>query len=223
MPLQADLEAKIKTIYATYSASSIAIPSNKGNVYELYVFLLTFDTISNLNPTTAIQSPGASFSFRCSPGKIDNSRFSYVTFTKNGTDYELRNGIEVIGHNMYHEIDVSIFIGTQTDQKRPNQSALKLSVECKNHAKLGPLKGESRKYLGCITDLCNALHHATAGCITCGIPFDAGFATPVSAPSSHKYYRYLNSYSLNPMFDLRPYTSTATDFINYITQIYNSL
>lgn len=223
MPLQTDLENEIKNIYASYTSTSIALPNNKGNLYELYIFLLAYQTIAGLNSSTAIISPGTSLAFRCSPGKIDNATFSYVTFTKGGNDYELRNGIEVIGHNMFHEIDVSIFEGGQADKTRPRRHALKMSVECKNHSKLSSLKGESRKYLGCITDLCSGVHNATAGCINCGIGFSVGFATPLSAPATNKYFKYLTSYTLNPMFDLRPSTSAVGDFVNYITQVYNSL
>lgn len=222
MALQTDLEREAKNIFSAYSSASLPLPSNKGNLYELYIFLLAFDTIHGLNPAATIKSPTTGFTFRCSPGKIENNKFSFAEFDRNGVTYQLRNGIEVTGHNMYHEIDVGIYEGTQTNKSRPGRSILKLSIECKNHARLSSIKGESRKYLGCITDLTHATH-GTAGCIVCGIGFDASFATPLIVTSSNRYYKYLQSYTLNPMFDLAPGTSCESAFKRYITSVYHSL
>lgn len=223
MPLQKDLERSVNRIFSSFSSSSVAIPSSKGTLYELYLFLISYQTIQGLNNTTRIVSPGGFFKFRSSPGVIKNSQFTYITFTKNGITYELRNGIEVNGYNMYHEIDIAIFSNRQTNNSRPNKSNLLFSVECKNHAKISSLKGEVRKYLGCITDLASGNHNGNAGCLHCGIGIEPVFATPLNVLTNHDYYNYLINYGLNPKFSLKPNSNGETRYIQDLTNFYNQL
>jgi len=217
-----DLQNDLQRVVSSAFASPVAFPSNKGNLYELYIFILLYRTIKQLNPTTSIQSPSSGFAFRCNPGVIDNSRFSFITFTKFDQIFEIRNGIQVIGHNMHHEIDVSIFSNTQANNSRPQKTDLKLAIECKNHSTVSSLKGELRKYLGCITDLCHVAH-GSAGCIMCGVGFEACFATPLLPPGLSQGLTFLDSYGLNSGFDVKPHSSHETVFIDYITLLYHSL
>lgn len=223
MSLQKDLENSVQGLFKNYSQSPLTLPNNKGNLYELYLYLLIYQSLARVSNTRII-NPGGGFRFRCSPGKINNRTFSYVSFTKNNRSYELRNGIEVIGINMFHEMDIIIFRGRQQDNNRPsrNQRNIIWAIECKNHSKLNSLKGEVRKFLGAITDL-SLIDHGSAGCIHCGVGFVPYFATPLNAKTTHRYRVYLNNYGLNPLFNLKPNSSEEQDFINSVIDLYNGL
>lgn len=224
MPLQTDIENSIIGIFNNYIQNPLTLPSNKGNLYELYIFLLIYDTINRISLNGAnIINPNNTFVYRCSPGLVSNGRFSYITFTKNNQIYELRNGIEIIGINMYHEIDVLIFRNQQTNNNRPakNKNEIVWAIECKNHSKISSLKGEVRKFLGAVTDLTQT-NHSMAGCIHCGIGFTPIFTTPLNSLTNLSYLVFLNNYSLNPIFNLKPNSIEEQDFITKIEELYNN-
>ena len=224
MPLQDDLESTVNSLFGAYSASTLAIPSNKGNLYELYLYLLLCTHISHISGRLRFVNPTGIFRFRCSPGPINIRDFSYAEFMKNSDVYELRNGIEIEGFNMHHELDIIIFKGTQPNNLKPCHinTTIIWAIECKNHKEISSLKGESRKFLGAVTDL-SASAHSSAGCMHCGHSFEPFFATPVNATINNKTRIFLNSYGLNPEFDLRPYTRVEGNFIRKVVDMYVTL
>ena len=123
---------------------------------------------------------------------------------------------------MHHEVDISIFENNQANNSRPNKRDLRFAVECKNHAKLSSLKGETRKYLGLIADLAIGAH-GNAGCIHCGIGFLAYFATPLNAISNHTYLKYLTNYHLISSFGFAPNKGGEKRFIKQLKVFYNGL
>jgi hypothetical protein len=219
MTLNNSLRDNVVQIFSNTLQKNYTLPSNKGNLYELYLFLLTFKILKRINSSTKIISPNNKFRFRCSPGIVKNENFSYIEFKKNGKTYELRNGIEVQGVNLYHEADIAIFRGKQLNNSRPPRANLSLCIECKNHSKIGSLKGEVRKFLGVVTDLARE-EHDKAGCLHCGIGFHPFFATPVNAIASHPYSVFLKNYSINPFFSLKPNSLVEKKYEKYIKDIY---
>lgn len=227
MTIDQQIEDSIFNIFSSVTTSTYNKPTNKGNVYELYLFILIYKTLKRIsgNRTTINNPQGlSSFIFRNSPGLISNNRFSYATVTKNGNLFELRNGIEIVGINMYHEMDLILFRNNQIDNSRPDKSngEIVFVVECKNHGSISSLKGEVRKFLGAITDLADH-NHSGAGCLHCGVSPKPFFVTPLNAPTNHKYRTYASNYGLNPQFNLRPSTTEEQFFITEIENMYRSL
>lgn len=195
------------------SISSYASISNDGNKYELYIYTIAHKALSanfTLNPKGL---NGSVFKFRCSPGKVDN-KYSYFSFG----DYELRNGIEVIGHILEHEIDVCVIENPKAlDLFRPDKDDLLLALECKSYSSASSLKGECRKNLGAISDLSEKGQtlngHVDVGCMHLGFSFHKVFVTNVPKTQGIKLQNFLRNYDLNPKFGVIPH-SLAQNALN---------
>ncbi|WP_276380174.1 hypothetical protein [Flavobacterium sp. H4147] len=228
MDLQTEIENCIKKLFSIGTSSVYTLPTNKGNLYELYLYLLIFETLKNVsgNNATIINPNGSStFKFRTSPGIVKNSKFSYAVILKGSKKFELRNGIEIIGININHEMDILLLENQQIDNVRPNKlkGELVFALECKNHSALSSLKGEVRKFLGAITDL-TSFDHNLAGCIHCGIGFKPYFTTPLNnSHANNSLMNYANNYGLNPKFNLYPGSIEESNFIGEIQTLYNLL
>lgn len=150
-------------------------------------------------------------------------------FRANTHLFELRNGIEIKGHALEHEMDICILT---TDRALgyatyPMYSALKLAIECKFYSNANSLKGEARKFLGAISDLSsNAQPGSTglnAGCIHMGIDFFRSFATNVSSSLRPDIQHYLNTYTLYPKFGVLPGSAEERTLKNEIVSYSTSI
>jgi hypothetical protein len=218
MPIQTAIRnyfAALATV-TTYSN-----PSSNGNKYELYVYCLTHDGLSrNFTLTPKALAAGGSFLFKCSPGPINNS-YSYFEFTTNKGICELRNGIEIQGHSMYHETDISVlFSGIPwITGNRPTALKLMLALECKFYSNASSLKGESRKYLGAMVDLCRvplAIPVSNTGIIHIGFSFFRSFVSNVSSASRTDIQTFISDYILFPRFGVVPAATEESNLVDAI-------
>jgi hypothetical protein len=152
---------------------------------------------------------GGLFNFRCNRGLIDDWFSYFAGNTASGASFQIRNGIEVRGHNLAHEIDIGVFHddGSLRQRRRPNRSTLQLVLECKFYKDANALKGEARKYLGLMSDLSDGsifTSHGQAGCVHLGLTFYKSFVTNVSASLRPDIQAFINAYNLWAKFGTLP-------------------
>lgn len=226
MPIPQNIQSAISTFFT--GQTNIATHSNinqAGNVYELYVYTLVHDALSKNYALTPVSLSGNQFRFKCSPGPINNSYSYFELSTSHGT-YHLRNGIEVQGNQMYHEVDICVFKANSRmiNGYRPAITELSLGLECKFYQSSSALKGEVRKYLGAMLDLASVFirfaNSHLVGCICLKAIFYKGFVTNQSGRPD--LLQYLNAYNLFPKFDINPNTTAENDLKNQI-QKYSSM
>ncbi|SDE86819.1 hypothetical protein SAMN05216464_110118 [Mucilaginibacter pineti] len=224
MALPDNVQGSITAFFSALSAiSTYTDVSSGGNKYELYVYSLVHKALSkNFELFPEGLSSAGEFKFKCSPTPISEN-FSYFTFIVPGRNlYELRNGIEVKGHAMEHEMDIAVFNRANFNHgEYPNHSDLALSLECKFYDSASALKGEVRKYLGAISDLSKfaepiGLPHL-AGCMHLKHEFFKAFVTNVARSSRTDLQDFLSSYSLNPKFGISPGTTEEQSFKDEIS------
>jgi hypothetical protein len=212
----------IKTAIRNYFAaltnvSSNSNPKSTGNMYELYVYCLTHDGLSkNFTLTPKALDVGGRFKFKCSPGPINNS-FSYFEIKANTGTHELRNGIEIQGHSMYHEIDVCVLSVPRPWQTgdRPTSTNLMVAFECKYYSNANSLKGEVRKYLGVMIDLGRYKLPPifSVKSVTIGYSFFRSFVSNVSSSSRTDIQSFISDYCLFPRFGVVPAAVEENDLV----------
>lgn len=196
--------------------------SSDGNKYELYVYCLTHDALAR-NFTLVPQSlNGTIFKFKCSPGPINNT-YSYFEINATKGIHELRNGIEIQGHSMYHEMDICILtsITSWVNGNRPASINLMVALECKFYSNASGLKGEARKYLGAMVDLSRIplvipSFLRPVGIMNLNQSFFKAFVTNVSSALRNDIQNFISDYFLYPRFGVLPYTSEENDLVNAI-------
>jgi hypothetical protein len=187
--------------------------SNKGNLYESFIYLEACAAARRNGFGVNLISFGGTFIFRASPGNLGGN-YGYANLTSpQGTPYQLHNGIEVIGHSgMLHEADILLLSNWNhpvTIRKPP--TPLSVTIECKKYASAPRLKGEARKAVGMITDWAQASHPSRLsrsrspsalqqGCLHCGKEFKAIFATSVRQGLRTDIEDFLTAYDVTPCF-----------------------
>ena len=225
MALSVNLENAIKNFFSQLSAVNSYLPiKSNGNRYELYIYSLVHKALSanfKLIPQQ-LEAGTNKFVFKCSPTFINNS--SYFSFgVKDGKNYELRNGVEVLGHAMHHEVDISVF---NRDNYHfgdyPDRLELKLGLECKYYSSANALKGEIRKYLGAMSDLSTYSEMTKgpykAGCIHFEHGFFRGFVTNINSSIRTDLQDFVQSYNLYPKFGVVAGSAEETNLNNSIIQ-----
>ena len=200
MPIQ----TAIRNYFAALATlTTYTNPSSNGNKYELYVYCLTHDgLLRNFTLTPKAIAAGGSFLFKCSPGPINNS-YSYFEVNATKGVHELRNGIEIQGHSMYHEMDICVLSVNSPwiTGNRPTANNLMVAFECKFYTNASSLKGESRKYLGAMVDLCRvplAIPVVHTGIVHIGFSFFRSFVSNVSSTSRIDIQTFISDYVLLP-------------------------
>ena len=225
MPLPPGVQQAARNYFSKLtSVNRYSNISSDGNKYELYVYCLTHQALSsNFRLSPQSLDGGNRFIFKCSPGPI-NISYSYFEFVDSkGNTCELRNGIEVQGYALDHEIDVCVFIKDPGlgYNSRPNHTCLRLSLECKMYNKASGLKGEARKFLGAMSDFSSKAkmpHKGTknVGSVHLGFSFFRSFVTNVSSNLRQDIQDFLAAYVLYPQFGVVPITVEELDFITRI-------
>jgi hypothetical protein len=195
-------KAKLRQFFAAFATARVKLPRASGNLYELYIFLTICDAARGARYGVHLQGiVGGTYQVRASPGVID-SRFGYAALTSpRGTQYALRNGIEVVGHSsMCHEADVLLLRATVTSG-RPSWKDVALTLECKDYASVTNLKGEARKAVGAVIDM------HPLGLLRTFQPifYPAGFTTNVSLNHRPDILKYLRCYGVRPYFNVAPH------------------
>jgi len=212
--------------FRRFASAQVSIPKSSGNVYELFVYTLVCRAIDKAGHTVQFLSPATGkFPFRSSPGRVSNN-WGYCAFPGKHGRYELRNGVEILGHSqMRHESDMAIF---RVSPNYPNalgtQAELILTIECKHYATAAKLKAEARKNLGMVQDWSRTVHpskrsSSPQGCIHCGLHFQPLFVTNVSSQLRPDIEGYLEAYDLEPCFGIAPYSQEASAFVVKLTQL----
>ncbi len=214
MPIPPVVATAINQFFTTLAPVTLGrVISGDGNKYELYVYSVVYKALKRRFPAITVQGldAGGRFIFRCSPGII-RAGYSYFTFSnKKGQVFELRNGIEIHGHVMEHEMDVLV-VEKNIPGYGPNPTtchALRLALECKFYADNSSLKGEVRKFLGAMTDLSQTAQvimesFPAAGEIHSGQAFFKSFITNKSAELNTRLERFVYAHGLWPLFDMLP-------------------
>ncbi len=225
MAIPVNVTTAIRNYFSAMSSiSSRSQIKSDGNKYELYVYCLTHDALSrNFTLTVRSLDRNGKFKFKCGTGRINNA-YSYFEFRGfNGNDYELRNGIDIRGHMLEHEIDVCVLIkdssmGYSLD---PRHNCLKLALECKLYSNPNNLKGEARKFLGLMSDLSRiglvtSSSSMVAGCVHFNFDFFRSFVTNIKSNIRQDIQDFLSAYTLYPQFGVLPVTFEERDFIDRI-------
>jgi hypothetical protein len=179
-----------------------------GSRYELYTYLFLAEKLqgkarlsySSFAPQNA---PSGIFRFKCVAAH-SHHRYSYYAFGKGSASirYELRNGVRFKGHNMTHEVDISIstVLGPEPEAARKQ---LLWAVECKYFDSLTGLKGQMRSSVGAVLDLASCYHLRT-GCLLCPTQQQSFFASQHGVGKRQDFLRYLRNYQVTPLFDFHP-------------------
>lgn len=203
------LKGAIGTIVNVFATQTFnQLPTSKGNLYELYVYLLICtkikDAYTNATTTTNDQpkfEPTGSFKFRGKPGYIDTS-FSCFQFEYQKQTHQLWNGIEVKGEKMKHEMDIILFSSAKSNNCEPKHSDtdIKFTIECKNHEKVHTIKGHSRQLVGVLADIS---HKFTKSPL---YNFKPCFVVPHKKGTTvtDEYNSYLERYDVNTFWEIRP-------------------
>jgi hypothetical protein len=229
MALSISVDQAIDKFFAHLKGTSGYLPVKApGNRYELFIYSLVHNALSKYH---TLKPEGLSatgqFRFKASPTFINNS-FSYFSFNgMSRTNYELRNGIEVKGHALEHEIDVCIFNKVHPHGEYPLYSTLIFGLECKFYKDASSLKGEARKFLGAMSDLSADSDlikgPQPAGCAHFGFSFFRAFVTNVSSTRRTRLQDFLSSYHLYPKFGIEPGTGHTHSFSAAIENFASSL
>ena len=211
MPIPPAMQTAIDGFFQTYTAiGSVRQIASDGHTYELYVYCQVVEALSGRFTLIPLAlGPGGLFNFRCNRGPVDNSFNYFACTTAFGNSYQVRNGIEVQGHNLAHEIDVGVFHddGSLRQRRRPNRNTLRLALECKFYKDANALKGEVRKYLGLMSDLSDRTmptSHGQGGCVHLGLSFYKSFVTNVLASLRPDIQAFINAYTLWAKFGILP-------------------
>lgn len=224
MPLPSNIQSTLNDFFRTLShVNSYTSIKSTGNKYELYVYSIVHRALSQ-NYTLVPVGLGSNkeFRFKCSPTPITNN-FSYFKFeVRKNEIYGLRNGIEVKGHALEHEIDICVFRKDNfPNMHYPDSSELAVALECKHYEFATALKGEARKYLGTMSDLSVSSGMILkgpyeAGCMHLGHTFFRGFVTNVLSTTRPDLQDFLSNYALYPRFGILPGTIEESTLENDI-------
>jgi hypothetical protein len=128
-------------------------------IYEIYILSCVIKSLKilgcDLETRDSNDQPTSYFDFRLSPGYIYSPTVSssFILISYNNNEYELHNGIRVLGQtNVLHELDVAIITRDEAMRCRqnnvqPRQSKIKFLAECKYYGAGLPLN-LGREYLG---------------------------------------------------------------------------
>lgn len=217
------MRAAIDDFFRTYTAiNSVRRIASDGHTYELYVYCQVVEALSGRFPLipSAVGSGGL-FNFRCNPGPIDDSFSYFAGNAASGASYQIRNGIEVRGHNLAHEIDIGVFRndGSLRQRRRPDRGTIRLALECKFYNDANGLKGEARKYLGLMSDLSDrtmSTSHGQGGCVHLGFTFYKSFVTNVLASFRRDIQDFIDAYGLWAKFGVLPASREEAALITQI-------
>ncbi len=225
MPIPVSVTTAIRNYFSTMtSISSRSQIKSDGNKYELYVYCLTYEALSrNFTLTVRSLDGVGKFKFKCGTGPINNA-YSYFEFSDiKGNVYELRNGIDLIGHVLEHEIDICVLIHdlNMGYANYPSHHCLKIALECKLYSNPNNLKGEARKYLGLMTDMSSLAQLPpngirNVGCVHLDFNFFRSFVTNVKSNQRQDIQDFLSAYILYPQFGVMPFTLEEQDFLDRI-------
>jgi len=128
-------------------------------IYEVYVLSCVIKSLNILGCTLEARDGNdrstTNFDFRLSPGYIysPNSNSSFIHISYNNNEYELHNGVRVLGRaDVLHELDVAIItrdeaVRCRQNNFQPRQSKIKFLAECKFYGAGLPLH-LGREFLG---------------------------------------------------------------------------
>lgn len=208
---------------ALRSISSWSNIKSDGNKYELYVYCLTHDALTRNFTLTVRSLDRGKFKFKCGTGPINNY-YSYFEFNDlNGNVYELRNGIDITGYALEHEVDVCVLIRDSNlgYSQYPSHHCLKMALECQLYSNPNNLKGEARKYLGLMSDMSSVAQvppnsTTNVGCVHLGFNFFRSFVTNIPSNLRQDIQNFLSAYALYPQFGVMPMSLEELDFIDRI-------
>jgi hypothetical protein len=198
---------KLRQFFATFSAARVKLPAAEGNLYETFVFLHLCQSARAAGFRVAMVSQGGTYRVRASPGWFGGGFGFAVLQRKSGPVYELHNGIQFGGNSlMEHEADI-VLVEAGQPPGTGVPSELIAWVECKYYDSPSRLKGEVRKAIGAVLDLSCSTHASARGfpqgCIHCGCRFHPFFVTNVDAGRRRDIERFLATYDVNPMFEVK--------------------
>ncbi|WJP97262.1 hypothetical protein [Macrococcus bovicus] len=143
----------LRNIGASNNRTLRLVRSNKQHItFEFYIYALIVKAIDEEKGAANISAirlnhiqRGNVFRLRKAPGNLSSDNFSYVSFSKNGIDYELHTDIKYCGHsNQSHEFDISLI------SHNTPQIFIFLTVECKYYNFLD--FKFAREYVGALSD-----------------------------------------------------------------------
>ena len=180
-------------------------------LYEIYIFSSVIQSLRLLGclleARDSSDNATTNFEFRLSPGYIFSPTVSssFVHITYNNKEYELHNGVRILGKaSVLHELDVAIIERDEARRCRdnnihPRQSKIKFFAECKFYGVDLPLY-IGREYLG----LCSE--------------FIVRVKTIVSNVGSNNIHKLITSHKQTENFQLTPLKPTEIDiFIKWMT------
>lgn len=218
---EANIIVAITKAFAALRAKEPSLlPGAAGPRYELYTYLFLADILrAKAGHLSRHRLQAGMFNFKTLPWQNPHE-FSYCSFLKKGKRYELRNGVEFKGHNMMHEVDISV--STTFTSRQPHRRHLLFAVECKYYAKLTGLKGQLRGQVGAALDLAPC-HHGRTGCLVCSRGFREHFASQHPEGKRHDFTKYLTQYKVVPMFDFHPTGKDLALATQWVEDLYDSL
>lgn len=179
-------------------------------IYEVYVLSLVMQAVSSLGAQCEVRdhrdNRTSVLSVRLAPGLIYSPTTSpgYVWVSYNGNEYELHNGIRVLGMSrVLHELDVSVVKRDEATKCRANRvdplhSRFLFLAECKFYGSRLPLH-LGREYLGLIKD------------------FRVNIRTLISNSESDDMHTLITKHRGKENFDVSPhYQANAHRFVQWL-------
>jgi hypothetical protein len=227
-------QTELEKFFKRFSLARRRLPKGKGNLFEVYVFLLACEQANRVGFNVDLRFSGSIFVFRASPGPVGGG-FGYAQLLSNsGKSYELHTGVEIAGHStMDHEADVVLLQAGAPNSalspfERATGYAVRLAIECKLYSDASRLKGEVRKIVGAVLDWSNAAHPSKnsgqpQGCLHCGVDLDAAFVTNVPCGRRPDIEGYLETYDVVPCFGVVKGSNGLARFDKYLSSVFGKL